>query len=88
MSCDRDGIEIVERLLARRDVIPWVSTLTGDQKITLCKMIHILAEKQARTVFIGAQIKQDFGLDVSVEDVEDLKDRFVRMYNMILRERN
>ena len=35
-------------------------------------------------MFIVAQIKQDFGLDVSVKDVEDLKDRFVGMYYMIL----
>ena len=37
-------------------------------------------------MFIVAQIKQYFGLDVSVEDVEDLKDRFVRMCNMMLRD--
>jgi len=39
-------------------------------------------------VIVVTQIKQDFGIDVSVEDVEALKDRFIAMYNITLRERN
>ena len=39
-------------------------------------------------MFIVAQIERDLCLDVSVKDIEDLKDRFVGMYNLMLRDRN
>jgi hypothetical protein len=88
VSCDREGIDIVRRLLERREMLPWVATLPEDQQIQLCKVVHMLAEKQARTIFVVEQIKRDFGISVSVEHVEDLKQRFRSMYQMTVRERN
>ena len=87
ISCDKDGVLIEDNLIARGDSIPWAASLNADKKIMLCKMIHMLAEKQAKTRFIVAQIKQDFDLNVSIEDIEDLKGRFVEKYHITVRER-
>jgi hypothetical protein len=88
VSCDREGINMIRRLLERGEILHWVAALPEDQQIQLCKMVHMLAEKQAKTIFIVDQIRQDFGINVSVENVEDLKERFRSMYHMTVRERN
>jgi hypothetical protein len=87
VACGREGVQVIDGLLARGDGMKWAGEFDDDKEIMRCKMIHNLAEKSARTRFIVAQIEQDFGMKVSVEDIEDLKDRFVDMYHITVRER-